>query len=380
MPSHEPPFDYDKANAPRRPSSRTATAPHRKKKRRRKIRKQFIIAVIVSIALLAGAVSLAAWGVSSLIRFVKNLPEKEPPVSDTLVEENSDPSMPSGSLVDDPPDLDLKPPFVITRTANTVTLPDDFPSEFAIVIDAESGEVLAQRKSEEVINPASMTKILTLLVAAETITDWDATFTMTIDITDYCFVNDCSVVGYMVDEVIPVKELLYGCIMSSGADACLALANVACGSHEAFVAKMNEKLVELGISDTAHFTNCVGLYDKDHHCTVEDMAILMRAVLENELCREVMASRIYKTAPTAQHPEGQDLSNWFIRRIEDKELGDITVKGAKTGFVNQSGCCAVSYGERSDGHGYYVVTGNAYSQWRSIYDHADLYAKYCQGS
>ena len=77
---------------------------------------------------------------------------------------------------------------------------------------------------------------------------------------------------------------------------------------------------------------------------------------------------------------GQDLSNWFIRRIEDKDTGDITVKGAKTGFVNQSGCCAVSYGERSDGHGYYVVTGNAYSQWRSIYDHADLYAKYCQGS
>jgi len=378
MPSHEPPFDFDKAQ-PIRGKSTTATRP-KKKKRRRKIRKQFIIAVAVSLALLIGIISLSVWGISSLVRFVKNLPEKEPPVSDTLVEDSNHHEMPSGDLVDNPPDLELKPPFVVTRTDSTVTLPDDFPSEFAIVIDAESGEVLAQRKSDAVISPASMTKILTLLVAAENITDWDATFTMTIDITDYCFVNDCSIVGYMVDEVIPVRELLYGCIMSSGADACLALANVACGSHEAFVEKMNEKLEELGLSDTAHFTNCVGLYDKEHHCTVEDMAILMRAVLENELCREVMATRIYKTAPTEHHPEGQDLSNWFIRRIEDKELGDITVKGAKTGFVNESGCCAVSYGERSDGHGYYVVTGNAYSQWRSIYDHADLYARFCQGS
>lgn len=378
MPSHEPPFDFDKAQ-PIRGKSATATRP-KKKKRRRKIRKQFIIAVAVSLALLIGVISLTVWGISSLVHFVKNLPEKEPPVSDTLVEDTNTHEMPSGDLVDNPPDLELEPPFVVTRTANTVTLGEDFPSEFVIVIDAESGEVLAQRKSDAVISPASMTKILTLLVAVENISDWDATFTMTREITDYCFVNDCSIVGYMVDEVIPVRELLYGCIMSSGADACLALANVACGSHEAFVAKMNEKLEELGLSDTAHFTNCVGLYDKEHHCTVEDMALLMRAVLKNETCREVMAARIFKTAPTTEHPEGQDLSNWFIRRIEDKELGDITVKGAKTGFVNESGCCAVSYGERSDGHGYYVVTGNAYSQWRSIYDHADLYARFCQGS
>ena len=71
-----------------------------------------------------------------------------------------------------------------------------------------------------------MTKVLTVLVAAEHITEaeLDDTFTMTIDITDYCYVNGCSVVGLMVDETVPVRELFYGTILSSGADAALGLA------------------------------------------------------------------------------------------------------------------------------------------------------------
>ena len=89
-----------------------------------------------------------------------------------------------------------------------------------------------------------MTKILTLLVAVEQLEGEEAlddTVTITREITDYCYVNDCSVVGLEVDEVVPVRELLYGTILSSGADAALALACYTAGSHEAFVAQMNEK-------------------------------------------------------------------------------------------------------------------------------------------
>ena len=140
---------------------------------------------------------------------------------------------------------------------------------------------------------------------------------------------------------------------------------------------MNEKLAELGIDGTAHFTNCVGLYDPDHHCTVTDMAVILKAAMENELCREVLDARIYETVPTEQHPEGQVLSNWFLRRIEDKDTGNIDVIGAKTGYVAQSGNCAASCGQAEDGREYICVTGNAYSAWRAIYDHVDLYKTYC---
>ena len=95
---------------------------------------------------------------------------------------------------------------------------------------------------------------------------------------------------------------------------------------------MNDKLEELGLSDTAHFTNCVGLFDENHACTVSDMAVILEAALDNDLCREVLGAHTYETAPTTDHPEGQILSNWFLRRIEDKDTGSLTVMGAKTGY------------------------------------------------
>lgn len=264
--------------------------------------------------------------------------------------------------------------FQPQETDATIQLGEDFASEYAVVIDAEAGSIVAEKNPDTVISPASMTKILTLLVAAEHLENLEDTVTITIDITDYCYVNDCSVVGFELDEVVPVRELLYGTILPSGADAALALATYVAGSQEAFVELMNDKLEELGLSDTAHFTNCVGLYDEAHACTVTDMALILKAAMENDLCREVLSAHTYETAPTPQHPDGQVLSNWFLRRIEDKDQ-DLSVRAvaAKTGYVVQSGNCAASYAESSDGHGYLCVTANAYSAWRAIYDHVELY-------
>lgn len=264
-------------------------------------------------------------------------------------------------------------------TANTIRLGEEFPSVYAVLIDLDTHEILAEKGAETVIYPASMTKILTVLVAAEAIdeADLDDTFTITREITDYCYVNGCSVVGLMVDETVTVRELFYGTILPSGADAAVGLATYVAGSQEAFVAMMNEKLEELGLSDTAHFTNCVGLFDEAHACTVTDMAAILEAAIENDLCREVLGAHTYETAPTADHPEGQILSNWFLRRIEDKDTGGLTVMGAKTGYVVQSGNCAASWAQDSDGHRYLCVTADASSAWQAIYDHAELYKTYC---
>ncbi len=268
-------------------------------------------------------------------------------------------------------------PFSVSETAETVQLGAELPSAYAIVVDLDNETILAEKEARTVISPASMTKILTLLVAAEHVTDLDDTFTMTIDITDYCYVNGCSVVGLDVGESATIRELLYGTILPSGADAALGLATYVAGSHEAFVELMNEKLEELGLSETAHFTNCVGLYDPEHVCTVYDMAMILKAAMDNELCRQVLDARTYETAPTEAHPDGQVLSNWFLRRIEDKDTGGLDVIAAKTGYVSQSGNCAASCAQAPDGSRYICVTGNAYSSWRAIYDHAELYKTYC---
>ena len=258
------------------------------------------------------------------------------------------------------------------ETGNTRRLGGNIVSNYAILIDLDKGSIVAEKNGKVRMNPASMTKVLTLLVAVEHIDNLEQPVTITQEMTDYSFANGCSSAGFERDETVTVKDLLYGTILPSGAEAAVGLAIHVSGSQEAFVDLMNEKLEELGLSESAHFTNCVGVYDDDHYCTPYDMAVIMRAALENDLCRQVLSAKTYTTSETEEHPEGMILSNWFLRRIEDKDVGD-NVKSGKTGYVEESGSCAVSYGESKDGKRYICVTADAQNQWRCIDDHAEIY-------
>lgn len=281
---------------------------------------------------------------------------------------------PAGEENDSPSETKV---YSARTTSDTRTVGENVMSNYAIFIDLDSGSILAQRDAKAIISPASMTKILTVLVAAEHMDekDLDDTFTITRDITDYSYVNDCSSAGFDENEVVTVRDLFYGTILPSGADAAAGLAIYVAGSLDAFVDMMNDKLEELGLSETAHFTNCVGLYDKNHYCTLYDMAMIMQAAMDNELCREVMTAHTYTTSETIQHPEGITISNWFLRRIEDKDTGG-EVLCAKTGYVVQSKNCAASYGVDKGGKEYICVTADAHSGWRCIYDHVELYKQF----
>ena len=267
--------------------------------------------------------------------------------------------------------------FEAHKTEKTEKFLKSVVSSRGILIDVESGDILAAKGAHKRIVPASMTKILTVLVAAEHITpeQMDDKVEITIDITDYSYRNDCSNTGYEVGEKVTVRDLFYGTILPSGADSAVALATYVAGSHEKFVDMMNEKLEEMGLSETTHFTNCVGLYDEDHYSTPYDMAMIIKAATDNEWVREVMSTHTYTTSKTKQHKEGLTVSNWFLRRIEDKDTyGEVLC--AKTGFVAQSGSCAASLVADKNGKEYICVTAGSTSSWRCIYDHVELYQKY----
>jgi D-alanyl-D-alanine carboxypeptidase (penicillin-binding protein 5/6) len=266
-------------------------------------------------------------------------------------------------------------PLNAVTSNSTVGLSSDVVSENGIVIDVDNELILAQKGATDRISPASMTKILTVLVAAEHISDLTDTFEITYDIENYSYVNDCSNVGFSVGEKVTVEDLFYGTILPSGADAALGLAVYVAGSEEAFVELMNEKIEELGISKTTHFTNCVGLYDDNHYSTVYDMAVILKAAYDNSFCREVLSTKTYTTSSTEEHPDGIIISNWFLRRIEDKETNG-EVLCAKTGFVVQSGNCAASLSVGNDGKVYICVTAHSTSSWRCIYDHVALYQNF----
>lgn len=267
--------------------------------------------------------------------------------------------------------------FSAVTTDDTEGFPAEVVSEYGIVVDIGNDTILASKNCKTRINPASMTKIMTVLVAAEAIEEaqLDEMFTVTPEINYYSYKHDCSAVGFSDNEEVTVKDLFYGTILPSGGDAALALATYIAGDQDAFVEMMNDKLEVLGLNETAHFTNCIGLYDDNHYCTAYDMAMILHAAIENPLCKEVMSARKYVTSKTTQHPDGIEISNWFLRRIEDKPVGG-EVMCAKTGYVKESGNCAASYATDDDGNEYIVVTGKSTSSWRCIYDHVELYRRY----
>lgn len=276
-------------------------------------------------------------------------------------------------------DEEETPLYVYSETEDTVRLGDDIVSNYAIFVEIENGTILAGKGEKTRIVPASMTKVLTLLVAVENIDNLEDKlsdkFEITNEIADYCLLNDCSNAGFERGEKVTLKDLLYAAILPSGADGALGLAYYVAGSQEDFVELMNEKLDELGLSKTAHFTNCVGIYEDNHYCTLYDLAVIMNAAVKNKTCREVLSAHTYTTSITEKHPEGILLSNWFLRRIEDKDAGGEVLCG-KTGYVRQSEHCAVSYGIDKKGREYICVTANAAGKWRCIEDHAYLYKEF----
>lgn len=256
---------------------------------------------------------------------------------------------------------------------------DYVDSQYAILVNATTGEILAERRAYERMVPASMTKVMTLLVAVEAMEDPEKslsdTVTITQEICDEAYLSGSSFVGYGVGDTATVEDLLYGTILPSGADAAMALAEYTAGSQEAFAELMNQKAKELGISETTHFTNCVGLYDEEHYSTAYDMAVIMRAAADNDLCKKVLSAHTWTTGALKDNPEGTTLSNWFLRRIEDHDTNG-TVLCGKTGFVNESGNCSVSYEVGDDGNDYIACTALTYNLWRCIYDHVALYKEY----
>ena len=277
----------------------------RRRKRRRLIAQMAICAVLFLTILITGASFIG-----KKVKANKAKNQIEETTQSTVTE-----YLPEEPVVQEVTEEVKKPETIAYEFQSTSSTSgiysDNVISTHALLIDESTDTIVASKGATDRISPASMTKVLTVLVAAENITEeqLDDTFTMTLEITDYSYVNDCSNVGFLDGEQVKVRDMFYGTILPSGGDAAVGLATYVAGSHEAFVELMNEKLEALGLSDTAHFTNCVGLYDSNHYCSIYDMAVIMKAALQNELCKEVLATKCYTTSPTTEHPEGLTISN-----------------------------------------------------------------------
>lgn len=249
---------------------------------------------------------------------------------------------------------------------------DTVKSKYAAVYDLDSNRIAAAKNADAVIYPASMTKIMTVLVCAERLGNLDEVLTVTQDIVDYVHANDASNCGFKAGDKVSVRDLLYGVVLPSGADAVLMLCRRIAGSEAEFVKLMNQKAAELKLSSNTNFTNASGLFNEKHKTTLGDMAEILNAAMKNPTAREVLSTHKHTTAG------GKSFSNLFLRRIEDQKLGGAVVRMAKTGYVRQSMFCAASYGTTQSGKHYIVVTAYGPSTWQCIYDQAALYRDFCE--
>lgn len=260
-------------------------------------------------------------------------------------------------------------------TVDTVTLTDAVDADYALLMDVNENRVLAAKRADVRTYPASVTKVMTLLVAVENITDFTETFTMTYAITDPLYVQNATVAGFLNNEVVTMEDLLYGTILPSGADACQALAQHVAGTDEAFVELMNKRAKEMGLKNT-HFTNTSGLHHPDHYTTAEDMAVILRVAMNNAHCRQVLSTYRYTTSITPQHPEGIVLESTLFSRMYGTEPDGATVIAGKTGYTSEAGHTVVSYAEGLDGHDYILVMLKGSNKWKSTYDAIDLYTEF----
>lgn len=233
-------------------------------------------------------------------------------------------------------------------------------SNEAILIDAETGVVLDEKNPDSVAFPASVTKMMTLLIACEQISDYDEVYPLPREIYDTLYYQDLSTAGFECNEPITINDLLYGLQLRSGAECCLGLANRVSGTEAAFVELMNQRATELGMTNT-HFMNCTGEHDANHYSTVRDMAILLQAGLQNAKFREVFTTNVYQTTPTVTHPGGLIIYSTLSQTMSSMDFEGGTILGGKTGYTSEAGQCLASVA-KINGHEYILVTFGAYRQ------------------
>ncbi len=269
-------------------------------------------------------------------------------------------------------------PLVLYEDEGTVTLDEELACRYALIAHAETGHIKAWKNASEIIYPASMTKLMTVLVAYETIIDHTQTFRMTNEIIDPLYLDGLSLAGFVGGEDVMIRDLMYGSALPSGAEASVALAIAACGTEEAFVKKMNERAASLGMQDT-HFENCTGAHHDAHVSTLSDIATLMAHVMKNEELYEIFSTYQHTTAPTPDHPQGLLLTSTVFSRMRGDESMVCTVIGGKTGYTVQAQQCLATYGVHSDtGEPFVCVTAYGDTKWRPVYDSIYLYQYHTQ--
>ncbi len=296
---------------------------------------------------------------------------------------------------------------ILLPTGKGSSVGDAIVASSAVLVDAESGTVLASKDANQKIHPASMTKVMTLMVLCERLkeSDLDVKVKMTEQLYSYVREGDyagASQYGFDIGDEARVEDLLYGIGVESDADCTMMAVSYLCDSEEAFVAWMNEVVQRMGLKNT-HFDNVIGYESEENYSTASDIAAIMMRALQCPLIETVLSAQMHGFTAYGLNSAGEYTSfratfysSLFnanpavasrIRAYENEFrtsfalANGAVLSGGKTGTLDSAGSASgysfslVSFA-RKNGKTYIQVTCNVARAYNLMADVKDVYDSY----
>lgn len=227
----------------------------------------------------------------------------------------------------------------------------------AILMDADTGTVIYEKKSHEKLPPASITKIMTMLLTMEAIDKGTLKLTDKVSTSEHASSMGGSQIFLEPGEEMTVDELLKGVAMASGNDASVALAEKVAGSEKAFIRMMNERAAELGMKDT-HFKNCNGLPVENHYSSAYDIAVMSRELLKYPIITKYTGAYQDYLRQNTQKPFWLVNTNKLVRFYNGAD-------GLKTGYTSEAKFCLAATAQRDGLRVIAVVLGEPNTKTRN---------------
>lgn len=235
--------------------------------------------------------------------------------------------------------------------ASALDEPPLHSAKAVVLADMDSGRLLYEMNKDEQRSPASLTKIMTVMLAVEALERGEVSLDEMVTAQADCLAGlntDSSTSGIQPGEIISYQDLLYCAMVHSANEACNILAHRVSGSVPAFVELMNRRAAELGCTNT-HFADPNGLSNENHYTTAYEMYLITREALEHPLFAEICNTRGYDMAAT-NLSQARSFANSNALITADSEYGSSYVypaaAGVKTGFTQLAGYCLVSTAEK----------------------------------
>lgn len=241
----------------------------------------------------------------------------------------------------------LTPLLPVTATDDAFDLGKNLYSTNYIFLDADTGQVLSAKKQDEQISIASLTKMMTVLLAIENSSSLNQTVTITDEMIDGLYEEQASVAGYVTGDTATILDLCYAAAIPSAADAANALAIQIGGSFEKFYQMMNDKAAQLGMDHTV-FKSAHGLDREGQYSTVEDVSKLLRYALQNPTFKEVFSTKEHTTQATTYYPFGIPLASTIWAYADTYGYNLTNLSGGKTGYTLQAGRCIAYWATVND--------------------------------